>query len=156
MKGFHLCSPLRLHSLVLKSSRSMWDCCLLTHPSIRLNASPPTHHFDCPTCWKREAERNREDGKRKRRKYERKLQYWIRSDFITTKKGKHNVRVNIKTAPNMINSSNQPWGFTEKPLIPSLCFWFVSKINSNFANQESSQRITSLITMETVCHTILF
>lgn len=58
---FHLCPLLHLHSLVLKSSPLMWDCCLLTHPSIRFNAAPPTHHFDCPTCWKGKPGRNRED-----------------------------------------------------------------------------------------------
>lgn len=92
-KSFHLCSPLHLHSLVLKSSRSMWDCCLLTRPSIRLNVSPPTHHFDCPTCWKREPERKQrgQGGIKKRCEYKRdRFKGYCHAcnaelDFITTK-----------------------------------------------------------------------
>lgn len=96
VKSVHLCSPLHLHSLVLTSSRSMWDCCPLTHPSIRLRASPATHHFDCPTCWQTEPERNRGQGEGEKKEMHvrteavRVMHNNISTfDFITTKTDKH-------------------------------------------------------------------
>lgn len=122
--SFHLCSLLCLYSLFLKSSRSMWDCCLLKHPSIRLSASPPTRHFDCPTCWKREPERNR--GQREKDKYS----MWVWKGllkatclmqnninistlhFITSKTDKHRVKAIIEEPSNTRDIKETFWAKT--------------------------------------------
>lgn len=80
--------------------------------------------------------------------------HWISlQQRLTQDTDKHKVAVIEEKLKTRKRHQRGPWG-TKQSLISS--HRFVSKINLNFSNQESTQRIVAEITMATVCHTILF